>query len=460
MTEIASQDRVPPTPDTKPETKVEAGGAVVVPVATAAGAAKPLYPADNVNDKERYDNALPAYYSQESSTKSANFHPVLLSRHMDKRDSGLSAMGMNFNLSSFMSYYPLLRWGGYVGELSTSRASKLMERKYGELQAKKLEAEKVGSTFQPSSMYEKYLLKQGQKKDYFSGTPDFVTPLAQAEAIGFTGLATAFATKEYGDLKRNCALAVSAERGKDEKDINFWDLRGSNNPIVASAVDRFIWQTVARNGAGLSFFGGLLSGILGNTALFTLERTVFYRPIAYDILSKTVNDVQVNRLGDESQPILVDGLIRSLQASRMDHRQPLMTKKQVDDLRPVLTRIAEDIVDRNFGLRGVMYLIGGGVLVPENPDLSMRNYEHVYKLGVSGIAQEGKMIREKTGVKANQTWQASIKLEREKDYVAESARENALLDQRDAIYSRGPLHAGAFREGMRGGDRSATGVSI
>jgi hypothetical protein len=457
MVNVTTYDKVIDDAQPKPAPKVEAGSVVIVPTNQAT---KSVNPADNSQDKERFSSALPEYYKQPDAAKDTGFQPVLIPRHLDKRSSGLSKVGANFNLSSFFSYYPMLRWGGYVGELTTSRASKLMERHLSELNSKISKMGTDKNKYVPEGGYEKYLLSREKKLDRISKAPDFVTPLAQAEAVGFTGLASAFAMKEYKDLKQNCALAVAAERGKDEKDIGFMDLRASNNPIVATAVDRFIWQTVARNGAGLSFFGGLLSGVLGNTALFTLERTVFYRPVAYDLLNKVVNDIQVNRLGDESKPVLVDGLIRSMQAMRMDHRQPLITKQQVDNLRPVLNRIAEDVIDRNFGLRGVMYLMGGGVLVPENPELSMRNYEHVYKLGVSGVAQEGKLIRAQTGAKASQTWQMALVAEREKDYVAESARENALLDQRDAIYSRGPLHAGAFREGMRGGDRSSSGVTI
>lgn len=401
-------------------------------------------------------HAIPVKKTTLNPEKYDHFQPVLYDRHAEKEKPFMDALHVNFPTSTVFSYYPLLRAGGYMGEASTKLLSNKLEER---MEALNEGAPKATGAF--GKTVEKYIDYCVDRKDRLNTRKiDFMTPMVKAESIGFTGLALAFAGKDYQQLREDCGLAVSAELGKDIKDVGISDMCQSSNPIVSSAVDRFMWQTASRVGQGASFLGGLFSGIAGSTALITLERTVYYRPIAYDILRKSVNDVQLNRLGEEATPNLVDGFIRTMQATRIDQRRQLLSKEQIDGVRPVLERVAHDVINRSFGLRGVMYVLGGGVIVPDNPDLSMANYEHVFSVGVAGVAEEGKWIRDQTGAPINKTWQTAVRIKRDKNYVAESAREDALVETHNDIIARGALHSGYYRDGMRGGDRSGVGMSI
>lgn len=417
------------------------------------------------------------------------FRPMLLNAHQakGKHESRLSHLGLNFNLSSFMSYYPMLRLTGYTFEagysplnrrlqklhlgtmekLATDKPLSLMEsaarRYYGDTVpntdknpfSTKLEAStnadvsgnkwgKVGQSApivqQPNSPSVDDVFKS---RDY---DPNYKTRFNQVESVVFTGLAAMHSWEAGKQLKENFKLAVATEFGKDPKDVTFSDLRRSNNPLVVSAVDRFCWQTPTRLGAGLAFLGSLWGGIIANSIVISTERTIFYRPIAYDMLSKAVNDVQINNLGAEAKGEVVDNLIRVLQAERFDHRQANIPREQVEGLRPVLELVADDVIAKRFGITGLMYIMGGGVLIPEDPQQSMRNYQHVREVGVSGVMEEAKKIKAEHKVPSNKIWDAQLVSkarsgEHGEQNIAESARREELLRERRAILARGPLHS-------------------
>lgn len=409
------------------------------------------------------------------------FRPMLLNAHQAKggHESRLSHAGLNFNLSSFMSYYPMLRLTGYTFEAAYSPMNRTLQNLHGNALDKLAKNKKLnwreeavrcyygdgipGSAKNP--FFEKYqkgkegakdsLLgnsmenqkaKPGSNFDLHEYDPNYKTRFNRVESVVFTGLAAMHSWEAGKQLKENFKLAVATEFGKDPKDVTFSDLRRSNNPLVVSAVDRFCWQTPTRLGAGLAFLGSLWGGIIANSIVISTECTIFYRPIAYDLLSKAVNDVQINNLGAEAKGEVVDNLIRVLQAERFDHRQANIPREQVEGLRPVLELVADDVISKRFGITGLMYIMGGGVLIPEDPQQSMRNYQHVREVGVSGVTEEAKKIKAERKVPSNKIWDAQLVSktrsgENGEQNIAESARREELLRERRAILARGPLHS-------------------
>lgn len=417
---------------------------------------------------------------QSGAGVSPQFRPMLFNAHAAKsgRQSLLSHLGMNFNLSSFVSYYPMLRFMGYGFEAGYSPTNRKLQKTHWSA----LEKEAKG---QPQTFLEKMT-----RRIYGDGVPEtnhspiqeqqetttvtsgwkqgravseetkiktttsnaehgkyadhYKTHINYLESAAFTALAAKCSYNSFDQLLANSKLAVAAELGKDPKDVSFLDLRRSNNPIVVSAVDRFMWQTPMRIGAGLSFIPALWTGIVANSLVITMERTIFYRPLAYDILSKAINDVQINSLGVEAKGEVVDNLIRVMQAQRFDHRQAMIPREQVQAIRPTLEQVADDIINKRFGISGLMYIMGGGVLIPEDPAQSQANYQHVREVGVSGVMEEAKRIRRETHVPSTKIWDARLlegRREKDSDYIAESARRDELLRERRAILARGPLHA-------------------
>lgn len=386
----------------------------------------------------------------------------------------MSHMGLNFDLSSFVSYYPMLRLFGYTFEASYSPINRTLQSWHlgglrkraeqnigetltkGEQLALKVFADKpLGMKTNPFDVLVRsegvfgdqdnpLLRNTTYEKAQEDSARAYKGLINKTEAVAFTGLAAKHSFDAYRQLLENFKLAVGAEIGKDPKDVAFSDLRRSNNPVVVSAVDRFMWQAPLRIGAGVSFLPGLAYGIMANSVVITAERTIFYRPVAYDILAKAVNDVQINSLGQEAKGEVVDNLIRVMQAQRFDHRQALIPSEQVEALRPTLDLIADDVVSKRFGISGMVYIMGGGTLIPEDPAQSMTNYLHVRDVGVSGVMEEAKQIRALTHAPSTRIWDAQLAQKqqvRPEGFVAESARREELIRERRAILARGPLHA-------------------
>lgn len=343
----------------------------------------------------------------------------------------LDAWGGNFDLSSALSYYIPFRAFGYGWQAG-----------YGFIK------NKIFSITQ--SQYS--LLRDFG--EWFSNSPE--KKLKQAEAIMFTSLAGVYAVTSTKELLRDCGLALGAEFGKNPNATSLVDLRTSKNSIIQSAVDRHIWQHGARLAAGVGFLHHLMTGILSNILVISMERSIFFRPIAYNLLQVAVNNVQFNELGDRgAKENLVNDLVKVMQACRFDHRRSTIHRQQVDELRPVLEKVAEDILDKRFGFKGALYIMGGGLLIPGNPAQSMANYEHVRAVGVEGVAVEN--FYKHGGKAANNNYPVSndnrppdnlitnAKLEqrRKKGYVAESAERQELIRQRQAIFSKGPAYAGS-----------------
>lgn len=406
-----------------------------------------------------------------AAANDVQFHPILLSAHAAKSSgaSRLSHLGLNFDLSSFLSFYPMLRLGGYTWEagysplsralskahkngralhkagLPTSLSEKLVcailgeKEEQGTLPAEREEEVAFGNIDSTSLPEEK---SGTEIKDKGEVDPKYKKAINVAEAAMFTSLAALHTVDSYKQMNDNMKLAVATELGKDQKDVGFMDMRRSNNPLVVSAMDRLCWQSPMRVLAGFAFIPALWTGIFANSLVITAERTVFYRPLGYDILSKAVNDVQINSLGQESKAELVDNLVRVLQAARFDHRQASIPREQVEALRPTLELIADDVISKRFGITGMLYIMGGGVLVPEDPKQSRINYQHVRDLGVSGVMEEAKLIKADRKVPSTKIWDARLaEKERGEGNIAESARREELLRERRAILSRGPLHA-------------------
>ncbi len=419
-----------------------------------------------------------------SAAGATQYRPLLLNAHAAKgsKESFYSRLGANFNLSSFFSYYPMLRLFGYGFEAGYSPITRTMQSRhlgglskigdgkesltFGEKIALKIFPDQpLGLSENPfiakvdlsnpttPNVFDNSINKENLSADFQKPTVEDIQKktaehykkvLNRSEAVAFTSLAAISSYGNYKQMVSNFKLAVGAELGKDPKEVTFMDLRRSNNPIVVSAMDRFLWQTPIRVGAGMAFMPGLGWGIAANSLVITTERTIFYRPLAYDILAKAVNDVQINSLGQEAKGEVVDNLIRVMQAQRFDHRQALIPREQIDALRPTLNMIADDVINKRFGITGMMYVMGGGVLIPEDPAQSQANYQHVRDVGVSGVMEEAKKIRQEKHVPSTRIWEARL-IEQKRmsgeEYVAESARRDELLKERRAILARGPLHA-------------------
>ncbi len=373
------------------------------------------------------------------------FNPHTPSRHAEKQQPWYSWLGGNFNLNSFFTFLPMLRAFGYTFDIMYTPIITWMQSNHNTSMPKALSGapmtlgERVahyafGSKEIPQSQNGTTISKLNAERSFYQG------PINKVEAVAFTGLALVSATSMLKTLLKDARLAVGAEMAKDPDTVTLFDLRASDNPMVATQVDKALWQVAIRTTAGALFAKGLQWGVLGNVLAITTERTVFYHPTAFDILQKSINNVQINNLGQEAKADLVDGLVKTLQAEQLDHRRQVYSRQDIDSIRPTLELVAEDIIDKKFGFAGALYVMGAGVLQPGNAEQTRINYEHVRDVGVKGVAKEGLWMRQHQGVPTNKVWEAKLEMARKgKDYVAESATREELLRHRQQILARGPL---------------------
>ena len=227
--------------------------------------------------------------------------------------------------------------------------------------------------------------------------------------------------------------------------------------MIQSAMDRHKWQYRLRYATAPTFALGLQMGILANAFVITAERTAFYRPIALDVLKRALTEVQINNLDSGlTKEKLTDDLVKVLQQLRLDHRQPTIAHSQLHGIRPTLQLIAQDIIDKKIGFSGAIYVMGGGVIVPEDPQQTQRNYAHIREVGVSGVAKEACQIRETMHVGPAKLWEARIASQRneaaqgEAPAKAASAKPDSLVRLRSELAGHGPVHGGAINAGRRG----------
>lgn len=381
------------------------------------------------------------------------FHPQLQARHEEKSTPWFSWLAGNFNLNSFFTFLPMLRAFGYTFDIMYGPIT-------GWLEDNHLEATKKYKINQKLSPVERFTIhaygaerprieaateyqRVRRGKAYYQGFIDKV------EGVTFTGLSIVACYSMLNTLLKDTRLALAAELSKEPEQITLFDLRKSNNPMIATEVDKAIWKTIIRMGSGLLFFKGLQYGVLGNVLSITGERTVFYNPTAYDILQKSINNVQINNLGMEAKPDLVDALVKCIQAQRIDHRREVYPRDKIDSIRPVLDKIAEALIDKQYGVAGALYIMGAGIIIPGNLKQSLANYEHIEQVGgVKGIAKEGAWIRRHHNVPSNKVWDARVEMEKKgENYVAESAQREALLEQRSQILAKGPTLPGRKTDG-------------
>ncbi len=352
-------------------------------------------------------------------------------KHLVGIDKALDKMGVHFDVSAVAAFYPMFRLSGYVlAHLSKDVKENTPDtfiKFYDYLfpDKKKPKTENAVSTSAPIPVVEEKPIidedaaiiaraKEGTSENFQrkgsnlfpdNSTKEPESPKTNIEkkhtraflrAIEFPAYAAVTYLsfrKENQQLVKDCALAVSAENGISENDVQTGmlsltsgPLRQSKNPIIVSAVDRQIWQNALRIPATLAMGINITAGVLFNSIVTTFERSVFSRQIAIDLLRKTITDVQLNGLGQETKPILVDNLIKILQQVRVDHREDPIPKEQIDGLRPVLNLLADDVINRKYGFEGMLYVMGCGVISPEHPDVSLTNYEKMRTQEIADIA--------------------------------------------------------------------------
>lgn len=259
----------------------------------------------------------------------------------------------------------------------------------------------------------------------------------KSESALFTLLATICLKKEYENFKQLAAYPIAVEQGKAPEDVTLSDIFHSQNPIIHSEVQRFCGKAVTRIGSGLSFTLGLPAGIIGNSIAILFERSVFSHPKTYDMINSVVGEYSRASAGEEAVAQLTFKLKNIYQQVRIEEKAQPLNRIQMQQLHDTFKKLATDVVAQRIGPSGVLYVFGGGVITPDDPDRTKQNYDYISDVagGVVGLQREAKHLRDTTGLPGTQIWQAQHvardvagQFKSQAPEIAPSAQPNKLLD--------------------------------
>jgi hypothetical protein len=371
------------------------------------------------------------------NTASANpltFKPQLMHRDVTN-DTGLRKL-FQFPIDPLWNnYYTMLRAGGYTFNAAFPDLVKLAGNTFKKSSKEVIEPDII---FETGSIPAQKVAGPSQAKASDSGSP-YVKKVMYLETAAFAGLALVYSYRDLRNLFENCKLALAAERGKEEQQVTMMDMFNTDNPIISTEANRVLWKGIIRVGSGAAYLHRLETGLLAAVLNISAERTIFYQKTSYDMASEIVNDVQLNHLtGDAVKEDIINGLQRIVQRTTVDHNRTPIGEAELRDLRPIFADMAEDIIEKRIGISSIIGYLGGGIIIPNNPNQSRVNYDYVKQHGLTHVAADGAQLREQLQIPDSQPiWpRYEPEIYQERADVAESAKRAKLLAERYGLDTR------------------------
>lgn len=207
------------------------------------------------------------------------------------------------------------------------------------------------------------------------------------EAVVFLTISTIHFIKDSRSLKNNMAAAVGAELGKDPEQVGLWDMFKSRNHLVHASMNRFRLQTVVRYATDALFWVGLKSGLVAEAVRTNLERSLFaFDRLPYDYLVAMIAEVQDGILTSDPRGRLVNGFINTMQRFSKENGLRVMSREEVEMMRPAFEHLAEGVLQKRAGVNEVIYLLGLG-FDERNLERTMNNIDIVLQHGLGGVAR-------------------------------------------------------------------------
>ncbi len=378
----------------------------------------------------------------ENTASPLEFKPQLMHRDVTN-DTGLKKL-FQFPIDPLWgNYYTVLRAGGYAFNTLFPTLKKTFDR-FGKTLPD--EAGSMISALTPDLASTKAGGSWFLPNEYTNTKDPSVRKILYLETATFTALGGYYSSREFINLFDNCKLALAAELGKAEQEVTWRDIFNTDNPIISTEVNRLAWKTTLRLGSGLGYLHSLEAGVLLGIANISAERTAFNVDSAYDMTAKTVNDVQLNHLtGEAIREDIINGLQRIMQRTTIDHNRTPMDEEELHRLRPIFSDIAQDITDKRIGIASVIGYLGGGIIIPGEPEQSRANYEYVKQHGLASMAADGAERRERLEIAENQPiWRRyEPEVKEERADVAESAKRAKTLSDRYGMDASRAAHLGS-----------------
>jgi hypothetical protein len=317
------------------------------------------------------------------------FSPVITDFGYSKESPTLQKM-VGFNMRPFGSFYNVTRVGYNILQAITPAATALI----AQLVFSCKETDDIPNEASNTVIHSQVPSAPVYTKSKLSKHPESINCFYSFEAALVTAVSMSMTCAEIVNKVKEFDLTLAAELGKDRDKINCLDFFQSKNPIVMIERDRMVCKTFTRLAGGASFVGGLTTGLIVSSIALGAERTVYYVDSPYDILSKAMNEVHYNHLsGDVAKENLVTAFQKAMQGMYGDRDRNIITEKEMQELKPVLLKVADDVVNKRIGVESIYGIIGGGIIVVGDPEKSANNYEFVSNNMMEAVVEVAKSKR-------------------------------------------------------------------
>ena len=197
------------------------------------------------------------------------------------------------------------------------------------------------------------------------------------EAGLFTSLSVYYAYQDINKIVEDNRSSLAAEFGKHPTNVNYFDVLNSDNNIISTQANKWMWRTAAHTGSGMAYLVNLPAALLASAVNITVERFMLSNETAYEMTEKLINKVQLNHLaGDVTKETVISSLQEIMQQARVDHNFELISSKEFETIRPVLSNIAQDIMNKEANMSMVIEYLGAGNIIPGKLEQSQKNYEY------------------------------------------------------------------------------------
>jgi hypothetical protein len=351
-----------------------------------------------VPSRQSRSSPLPAPEADEAfewlKEKAQGFNPIIADHDYSDSLQNKIKNTVGFNAAPYFSYYNILRTQQYLFQAITPLGAGLIAR--GVLhrdEGLNSAAETMDLLFNRNKLRNQAEESRAQQGQFQMPTPlekdaDALKLFYIAEATVMTAVALGRTAIEASHMLDDFRLSLAAEFGKDREDIGIQELFDSKNPIITIERNRTLWKLASRGTSAAGFYFGLTEGLVTSALNIGAERTLFFTNTPYDILSKAVNDVQFNHLtGDGARENLIKDFQKALQNMYADRGKNTISEEDMHGLRPVLEKVAQDVIDKRIGVESIFGVMGGGIIVVGDPAQSEINYDFVSKYMMESVVE-------------------------------------------------------------------------
>jgi hypothetical protein len=208
--------------------------------------------------------------------------------------------------------------------------------------------------------------------------------------FGFTTLV--YAWRDWKDMMRCFGAAIGAEQGKAASQVRSADMWNSENPIIQTALKRFMYMNLTRFAADAVFFKDLNWGIFAQAVRVTAERTLFSQKTSYDRLEKLFLDTQLYNFDVHATGKIAKEFGNIVQQVQKDHDRQAWRSEVIEHYNPLFQAMADAAANKRIGINEAVYILGELMTKRLTLEESLRLTDDIVKHSLDGLRKRPKPV--------------------------------------------------------------------